>query len=186
MSRKNKLFLVSPYVFFLSIVAGVIVSALTIWLLGDQIASAGGAAAYFGDEYWRSIFFLMVICPVIMWITYIVDGYQFLGTWRITEEALVFYAPLRKPRVFRYEEIVDMGIDFGYLSLDRQFWIYFGREKLPRKYANRINRLPMSKKYMRVQYSEKVFNALLQNVPSHMRKRVEGMRSTIRFYKLED
>ena len=53
------------------------------------------------------------------------NGYEFLGSMEICSEGIVFRGIFRKPRAFLYEELKDVGIDYGILSGTRQFWIYF-------------------------------------------------------------
>ena len=68
------------------------------------------------------------------------------------------------------------------LSLTRQFWIYFSKEKIPPKYIHRINRLKFSKTTMRVQYNKNIFAALVYYTPSDISKRIRKGYSIIRMY----
>ena len=113
-------------------------------------------------------------------------GYEVFGTMRIEDDGLLFRAPFRKRVKMAYSNIKYMGIDYGLLSLTKQFWIYFGSEPLPMKYRHRINKMKMNEKIMRIQYNQDVFDALVAQMPHDLSKRLGKCYSTIRLYKVDE
>ena len=112
-------------------------------------------------------------------------GYEVFGTMRIEDDGLLFRAPFRKMVKMKYSDIKYMGIDYGLLSLTKQFWIYFGSEPLPMKYYHRITKMKMNRKIMRIQYNQDVFDALVAQMPHDLSKRLRKCYSTIRLYKVD-
>ena len=113
-------------------------------------------------------------------------GYEVFGIMRIEDDGLLFRAPFRKRVKMAYSDIKYMGIDYGLLSLTKQFWIYFGSEPLPMKYRHRINKMKMNGKIMRIQYNQDVFDALVAQMPRDLSKRLGKCYSTIRLYKVDE
>lgn len=112
------------------------------------------------------------------------NAYEYCGTVEIREDCLVFKAPFHASIVFCYSEIRDLGIDYGVLSHGKQFWIYFSKEPIDKKYCHRINRLPFSATAMRIQYSSETFDYLVQEIPSkEIVKKLQRAHSIIKLYK---
>ena len=75
-----------------------------------------------------------------------------------------------------------MGIDFGIVSGSRQYWIYFSEEIIPAKYVHKIHKLPVSRKCMRIQYSDARFQELLDMLSERQRKDLIKARTILRVY----
>lgn len=104
----------------------------------------------------------------------------------IQEEGLLFRSLFRGKRKLLFSEINYIGIDYGVLSGVKQFWIFFSKEKIPSKYIHNMNQMPLSKQTMRIQYSQRIFDALVYYLPKDLSKRLNAGYSIIRLYKAEN
>ena len=126
---------------------------------------------------------IVLAIPLIAWyLLAIANAYEYFGVVKIQDDCLEFHAIFHRPRRLYYCDLQSIGIDYGMLSLTRQFWIYFSKEKIPPKYIHRINRLKFSKTTMRVQYNKNIFAALVYYTPSDISKRIRKGYSIIRMY----
>lgn len=164
-------YLISPYLCQLTILGmcGILLcTALIIFFLYDQ---GQYSVVEFLRERWLSLV-LPLGSPVVYFLVCINNAYEYFGYVLITDSELICYAPFRKPLVYKYSEIQEIGIDYVWLSVSKQFWIYVGIDKMPNKYCHRINRLPINQSFVRVQFSENVFNALLKRLPHDLQKKL--------------
>lgn len=173
MNHMKKYFLVSPYVFSLSCVGLMGMASMSILCFYFIHASGSEPQTYYVIAFMVAVYF--GACAY--------DAHEFFGIVKLSETELIVLAPFRRALRFPYSEISDIGIDYGSLSVGVQFWIYIGKEKIPAKFCHRINRLPFSKKYVRIQYSPKVFVALRESLPESMRKRFNHCQTTLRVFK---
>jgi len=109
--------------------------------------------------------------------------FEVFGTVEIIDGGIIFRAPFCKKRVFLYEDMVEFGIDYGWLSVSRQFWIYFAKKPIDPKYRNRINRLKFTKDYMRFQYSKKMYDLVYAAAPKDIKKKWERKQALLRRLK---
>ena len=112
-------------------------------------------------------------------------GFEVFGTVEIIENGFIFRAPFCKKRVFLYEDLVEFGIDYGWLSVSRQFWFYFAKKPIDPKYRNRINRLKFTKDYMRFQYSKEMYERVYAAAPKEAKRRWERQQALLRRLKEE-
>ena len=165
-TSKNKKYLISPYITSLSCVFLLLlivanVKMFDIWL--DKVGGLSGMKTLITADV-----FGMLLMPGLTLAAVLVlsrNGYEFFGSMEICSEWIVFRGVFKKPRVFMYEELKDVGIDYGTLSGTRQFWIYFSKKIIDKKYTHNILRLPFSPDTMRVQYRKTVYEALIKAVP---------------------
>ena len=129
---------------------------------------------------------LLIVCfgTAMIIFTSIRNSFEYFGTMEIHPFGLIFRAPFRKRIVFQFDNLADVGIDYGHISGEKQFWIYFSLSKIPVEYWHKINRLPFSTSCMRIQYSQEVMNDLLLYMPDKKTKKqlVDG-QSTLRVNK---
>jgi len=168
--RTNRYFLLSPYLFFLTCF-GSIGIVLCTCLSCSFILGTGS----------NPVSLLLPALPVIVFLTVgICNAHEFWGIVRISDCELTVIAPFRKPIVFLYEDIVDIGIDYGTLMVRDQFWIYIGKSTVPAQFCHRINRLPVNFEYIRIQYSPRTFSALREKLPKNTKKRLENSQTILK------
>ena len=176
---KKKKYMVNPYLVFMSGVAMALatpmVAGIIYWMWRDYNAAN---VDKLNDFIFVTVGFgsLYLMLPVIAFI----NAYEYLGTVEITDAGLVFRAPFRRKREFRYEELCEFGIDYGGLSVDRQYWIYFCKAPFDKKYRHSINRMPFNGNWMRIQYREDVYKALYAAAPKAIQKRWDRYSNGIR------
>lgn len=187
-TRRNPLFFISPYVFSLSVIGLIGISFCTLgsfYFLIRQCASGEDGFLLSVQENWLS--FVVISLPFfVYWIVIFLNAYEFLGYLRICDTEIAFCAPFRKTYRLDYEAIKDIGIDYGCLTVNRQFWIYFGKKRIPSQYVHRINRLPMNQDFMRIQYTPNVLNALCNSLSCQLSKQLQNSKSILRVYKSSD
>lgn len=168
---------ISTYLYQLTILGmcGILLcTALIVFFLYD--CKQQTIFEYLKDN-WLSL--LLPLVPLIVYVLVCLNNvYEYFGYVEITDSNLICYAPFSKPLVFNYSDITDIGIDYVWLSVHKQFWIYVGIKKVPDEYCHRINRLPINHSYVRIQFSEEVFAALLNKLPDKLRKRLQRSKTT--------
>lgn len=168
--RKKQCFLLSPYLFSLTcfgLVGVVLCTCLSCYFILETGSNP--------------VSLLLPALPVIVFLTVgICNAHEFWGIVRIADCELTVMAPFRKPFSFLYEDIADIGIDYGSLIVRDQFWIYIGKSTVPTQYCHRINRLPVNSEYIRIQYSPKVFSILCQKLPKNAKKRLENSQTILK------
>lgn len=176
---KKKKYMVNLYLVFMSGVAMALatpmVAGIIYWMWRDYNAAN---VDKLNDFIFVTVGFgsLYLMLPVIAFI----NAYEYLGTVEITDAGLVFRAPFRRKREFRYEELCEFGIDYGGLSVGRQYWIYFCKAPFDKKYRHSINRMPFNGNWMRIQYREDVYKALYAAAPKAIQKRWDRYSNGIR------
>lgn len=126
--------------------------------------------------------FVLILSLVLVVIT-LLNGYDYYGSIELFNDKIVFRAPFRKKRVFHYSEIKDVGIDYGTISGVPQFWIYFSKETIDNTYSHEILRLQNSESTMRVQYREKLYAELMDNISCQkVRKQLAKSHSVISLF----
>lgn len=188
MKNPKKRFLMSPYLFSLGLILVIAVVGVTIkvvdicfWEL-RTFPPAGGNILESGAV--KSLLF--IILPWEFLLAFLLfRTYEVLGYMEIQEDRLLFGSLFRRKREIRYSEIAYIGIDYGVLSGHKQFWIFFSKEKVPQKYFHNINRMKLSSQTMRIQYSRKVFEALVFYLPKNLSKKLAASYSIIRLNKVD-
>lgn len=137
------------------------------------------------SDYALAFFFILTLALALL-IIFVMMGYECFGIVEIYSDKLVFRAVFHKTRIFLLSEICDVGIDYGVISGIKQFWIYFSKEKVDSRYVHNILRLPYSCTTMRVQYSKKVYDALMQDICcDKIRNKLIKSQSIISFYNVK-
>ena len=177
MKRKQKSWhLISPYVLLLTLfgLGGLLLCAcLTVSFLYEQCQYNLMSLL---SEYWLVLVMLLSILVVYLLICFH-KAYEYWGYITIDDSKLICHAPFRKPLAYWYSEIQEIGIDYGWLSVNKQFWIYLGTERFPIQYCHRIHHLPISSSFVRIQFSEPVFNALLEQLPRELQKKLRRSKT---------
>lgn len=163
---------ISPYLFSLSIIIILLLVLPSAWVCYLLRGT--------NDVYTFCI--IMAVLILIYLINCFIHSFWYLGLYQLKDVGISFYAPLRKSIHLPYDSIRYIGIDFGVVSGSRQFWIYFSMEPIPAKYVRKIHGMPVSQKCMRIQYSDKRFQELLNVLPNKQKKELIKAASILRVY----
>ena len=181
----KKTLLVSPYLFtlllaFLMLISGggvyLFISLLPV-ITDLQILLNGGGLA---------VVALLLSAYAAIIIVCVVHSYEYFGTVILYDNYLELKAPFRKTIRINYGQIVDVGIDYVWLSISKQFWIYISTIAVQPLYVHRINRVPYSSTTIRIQYRPSAYKVLLKTMPQKLNKKLDRLSSTIRLHKLDD
>lgn len=178
--KRGKKYVISPYNFSLACVF------LTLLMIIE------GILVYFTltspkESGMMNAFYFCTACVLFLLTVLLHNGYEFFGVMEILSDRLVFRAPMRKAIVFCFEEIADIGIDYGVISGMRHFYIFIGKSKISHNFTHRITRLRFSDEAMRIQYRRIIFDALLQVLPQKtLGKQLIKNESVIRLFHLDD
>ena len=121
-----------------------------------------------------------------LYIIFVVGSFtlrEAFGTIIVDENYLILKTPMRRKIKLRFSEINYFGIDYGVYSGGRHFWIYSSTVPIPKKTIHAIHRLKYSKNTLKIEYSEREFNFLVDNTPPHISKQLRSNYSVIRLYK---
>lgn len=163
--------IVNPYLFIMSFLLLAVSTAATIYVTSISPDETG---------------WILVGMEVALYIAVLSGSWEYFSSFKIQENGLRFAAPFRRTIFISYEKMVEVGIDFGMLSGQREFWIYFATEPIPKEYRNRINRLKMSRDCLRIRFRQDVYNDLLHRTPKEISKQLSRSYSVIRAYSAED
>ena len=125
---------------------------------------------------------IMAVIMLVYLINCIVHSFWYFGLYRLNDRGISFYAPFRKSIHFPYDSIGYIGVDFGVVGGSRQFWIYFSTEPIPSQYVHKIHSMPVARKCMRLQYSDKRLQELLNALPDKQKKELIKAASILRVY----
>lgn len=183
----RKKYLISPYNFSLVCVFLALVLLGNILMFSFWISKAQGLPLLEALELGEAFaFFFTLALTLVLVIVFLQNAYEYFGTIEIYPDKVVFRTVFRKARTFLCSELKDIGIDYGTASGAKQFWIYFGKEKIGTQYTHNILRLPYSSRAMRVQYRKEVYEALLDSISDvDIEKRLRSSYSTIRLFRVD-
>lgn len=188
-SKPRRIFLMSPYLFSLICVFGLLLLFTNGLMLRFCFSATQGMAF---PEIIRSGIFhgvlLILSLTLLLFGIFLRNSYEYFGWVEICSDRLVFHALLHRPRVFLYVDLREIGIDYGQLPPKlKQFWIYFSKDTVDRKYTHNILSLPFSADTMRVQYRRELYDALLAVLPNdRIRKQLSRSHSVIKLHHIED
>ena len=184
-----KRYRMSPYLFSLSCVFGGLI--LFTWCLMVKFCVDGtrgmDLAEAVGTGIFQGVLLISALVLILVGI-FLRNGYEYFGTVEICSDRIIFRTLLHKPRVFCYNEIKEIGIDYGFLQFDqKQFWIYFSKVPVDRKYTHNILRLPFCDNTMRVQYRRELYDALREAIADgHIGKQLSRSYSVIQLHHIKE
>lgn len=188
-AKLRNVYLISPYIFSLAI------TFLVLVLLADAIVFTCCLPKMQGMKISEAIissealvlYFVSTITALIV-VLLIKNSYEYFGFVEIHKDRVEFRTLFRESRVFYYRDIKEIGIDYGTLSLGhKQFWVYFGKEKIPNKFFHNVLRMPFTPNLMRIQYRQELYRALIDNMPyDNVGKKLCRSHSVITLFRVED
>lgn len=166
-SKRRNIYLISPYVFSLAVILIVLGFLITGVVVGKCIEPMKGMelAEIAASSKISGLYVLVALFLILLGILF-ANSYEYFGTVEILSDRVIFRAPFHRSRSLLYEDLKDVGIDYGIVSPGyRQFWIYLSKETIPHKYFHNILRLPYSPGTMRIQYRADLYRVLLDRMP---------------------
>lgn len=155
---------------------------LSYWSRGDLILFFADHERYLesGKESAEAILFLdsLVVAECIL----VLSRYELFGRVVIDQTFLALRAPFRKPIKMDLSEIRYLGIDYGIYSGERHFWLYFSKEPLEKKYYHKIHRAKITKDFVKIEYSQVLFDFLVSELPTSLGKRLDNSSSILKLF----
>lgn len=169
---KNKIHPISSYLFSLSIIC---FAAIVVCF----------AYPCYALRMDNDVYKLYIFCGflfAVYFITCYVNAFWYFGMYKLAKNKISFYAPFRKPIHMQFERIQFIGIDISEQKDQQAFWIYFSEKPIPPKYLRKINKMPASRSCMRISYSEKRFQELMDILPHKQAKELSKGVSMLHVY----
>ena len=181
MKKSKKVFLGNTYLTVYSIFFLLSCATLSFYLTSHQTWRLSEVVIFYNK--YTFAFFLLWGSTLVLALVFIWNGYEYYGIARVKEDCVTLSAPFRKKYVFRYEDIVDIGIDYANNSGIRMWYLYISKDPLPMKYTHRMNRLPYSKRCIRISWDERLYDELCKVLPKDLRKSLERSKTIFHAYK---
>ena len=169
----KKYHLASPYITTLIICTVVLTTGVT------------GVACYlllrdvtYMDEVWSAL--IMIGLALMLYIIVILDGHELTSYYKIENNQLSLYAIGKKTWRINLQDCQDIGIDYGVLSGGiEQYWMYFSKERIPRKYFHNITRLKYSPTCIKIQFSEEAYQIIYNGSSPDVQRKLKNAHSVI-------
>lgn len=171
MEKKRKRHIVGPYILRLLCVGIPLMSFAAIKVTFIDVEGYLRCA----DNNYIFGLCLFYALVIFFWAVVFYAHYWNFGTVEITESGLIFRAlfGLGGKRVFLYDELEEFGMDYSLLQGHKTYRIYFCKKPFDPKWRHNILRIsPHKKDYILMDYNEKIYRELYENVPLKARKRM--------------
>ena len=169
----KKYHLASPYV--TALVAGLLVVSTTF--VGVVSVMALKSAT---DEEDIACVLIVVGLELLLYLTIILDGHEMTPYYKIENNQLSLYAIGKKTWRINLQDCQDIGIDYGVLSGGiEQYWMYFSKERIPRKYFHNITRLKYSPTCIKIQFSEEAYQIIYNGSSPDVQRKLKNAHSVI-------
>lgn len=183
-NRQKTRYAINPYARILTVPVLLLCSVCTGLMLYFAIEANRQSSIW---QLVRSVeffgFVFVLFSELILLVIFAINSFEYFGVVEIYSDELVFYAFFHKPRVFRYEEIRCVEVDYGDISGMKQFWIIFSKQAILRQYQHRANRIPFSVNTMKIAYSDEVYKVLCNNInDKRILKQLHQAQTTLRLY----
>lgn len=183
--KSSKVIYINPYARSLAILLICLclfmMSLMTGWVVNAILEDGMNYAIEYG--YVFGLIFEFGLIVILLCILFI-NGYEYFGKVRITDRGFVFNAIFHRQRVFAYEEIKQIEIDYGWLSDRRQFWIIVSKTPVDIKYLHRATKIKFSKSTMKIAYSPEVYDILCRKIEdARLSKQLFRAHTTMQLYE---
>ena len=169
----KKYHLASPYV--TALVAGLLVVSTTF--VGVVSVMALKSAT---DEEDIACVLIVVGLELLLYLTIILDGHEMTPYYKIENNQLSLHAIGKKTWRLDLRDCQDIGIDYSVLSGGiEQYWMYFSKERIPRKYFHNITRLKYSPTCIKIQFSEEAYQIIYDGSSPDVQRKLKNAHSVI-------
>ena len=167
---KSKLHAMSPYILTLCALGILLSLPIAIYAFVCYVKSSVKES---GD-------LLAALSPTWLLLVLVLDGRETISFFRIKDDVIFFYTPFRKTIQLDLNDCVDIGIDYGVISGGiKQYWFYFSLDRIPHKYFHRINRTKYSKRLLRIEYREEIYDEFISILSPAIRNKLILAHSVI-------
>ncbi len=169
----KKYHLASPYV--TALVAGLlVVSTAAVGVVGVMGLKSAT------DKEDIECVLLIIGLELLLYLTIILDGHEMTPYYKIENNQLSLYAIGKKTWRINLQDCQDIGIDYGVLSGGiEQYWMYFSKERIPRKYFHNITRLKYSPTCIKIQFSEEAYQIIYDGSSPDVQRKLKNAHSVI-------
>ena len=123
---------------------------------------------------------IMVSLELLLYLVIILDGHEMTPYYKIENNQLSLYAIGKKTWRINLQDCQDIGIDYGVLSGGiEQYWMYFSKERIPRKYFHNMNRLKYSPTCIKIQFSEEAYQIIYNGSSPDVQRKLKNAHSVI-------
>ena len=123
---------------------------------------------------------IMVSLELLLYLVIILDGHEMTPYYKIENNQLSLYAIGKKTWRISLQDCQDIGIDYGVLSGGiEQYWMYFSKERIPRKYFHNMNRLKYSPTCIKIQFSEEAYQIIYNGSSPDVQRKLKNAHSVI-------
>ena len=123
---------------------------------------------------------IMVSLELLLYLVIILDGHEMTPYYKIENNQLSLYAIGKKTWRINLQDCQDIGIDYGVLSGGiEQYWMYFSKERIPKKYFHNMNRLKYSPTCIKIQFSEKAYQIIYDGSSPDVQRKLKNAHSVI-------
>lgn len=167
----KKYHLASPYVTFM---------VFALLALSTAVIAYGTVLTDFTDVEDIKCTLFMISLELLLYLTIILDGHEMTPYYKIENNQLSLHAIGKKTWRINLQDCQDIGIDYGVLSGGiEQYWMYFSKERIPRKYFHNITRLKYSPTCIRIQFSEKAYQIIYDGSSPDVQRKLKNAHSVI-------
>ncbi len=178
---RAKKHIIYPYLFGMVVLFLILILTPSVWL------TFGSIKGLFNGEILKdelSLFLTLWSLIIIVFIVIIINGFYYLGSYKLTKDAIVLYAPLRRRIKIAFDDIKYIGLDYGLIQNKPEFWIYISKTPIQQKYWNKITKLPFSRSTVRILYTPDRFSEFLSFLPLDLSKDLQKGVSMLRKFKV--
>ena len=167
----KKYHLASPYVTFM------VVAQLA---LSTAIIAYGLVLTDFTDVEDVKCALFIIGLELLLYLAIILDGHEMTPYYKIENNQLSLYAIGKKTWRISLQDCQDIGIDYGVLSGGiEQYWMYFSKERIPRKYFHNMTRLKYSPTCIKIQFSEEAYQIIYDGSSPDVQRKLKNAHSVI-------
>ncbi len=168
--QKKYRFLVYPYVFIGMVIITAFFVVFGVWVLTDKRIIGDRLFLISFVSAIELFFFITVVCNSRLWF----------GWYTITDESISLHAPFRRTLTLRYADVQYVGVGRNWLSVNYAYWIYLSRNPVPAEHLEDMRKFRLTQHALRIAYSKKIFDALLNCLPKHHARQLERSKTTLR------
>ena len=173
---KNKAFLCAPRRFLTITVVYLLIQSVGIYLFFESLQY---------EEIGHLEAILNIIAPPApLWIAAFFRRYDWLSIVRLHEDKIVLWAMFTR-QSYTYADMKYIGIDYSLVDGRPEFWIFFSKEPIPMRYCHKIRGHHISKSFLRILYSPRNYELLIQNTPPEISRQLRKCYSTVLAYKAD-
>lgn len=167
---KEYRFLVYPYLFTMLLITAAFMIAFGVLMLTKVHVT--------GDR--RVLFAFVMLLELSYFGAVILNSREWLGWYTITTESVTLHAPFRRALILHYDDVQHVGVGRNWLSVTYTYWLYLSSDPVPLAQLEDMRKFRLTKRALRIAYSQKTFDALIACLPEHLARQMERSKTTLR------